>query len=169
LSGLALGYTPQGAPDYGLDRARFRQTGARYAVFLHGTARPEKQWSEENWIALGQALARDGLDFVLPWGTDEERVRSGRIAEALPRARVPDRAPLDDVAKLIAGADFVVGVDTGLLHLAAAFAVPLVAIFAGSEPKLTGPVGKGPLAVLGTQSAPPSVDAVEQAVEGVLR
>ena len=169
LSGLALGYTPQGAPDFGLDRARFREAGSRYAVLLHATARPEKQWPVEHWVALGHALSRDGLDFVLPWGTPEERARSEAIAARLPRARVPARAPLDAVAKLIAGADFVVGVDTGLLHLAAAFGVPLVAIFAGSEPTLTGPVGTGPLAVLGTDGAPPSVEAVRQAVEGILR
>lgn len=164
LTGLALGYTPQGAPDYGLDRARLRQPGPRYAVFLHATARPEKQWPVGHWIALGNALAQDGRQIVLPWGTPEEKERSERIAAALPNARVPERMPLDQVAKVMAGADHVVGVDTGLLHLAAAFAVPLVAIFTGSEPKLTGPVGSGPLAVLGTHGSPPSVDEVIAAV-----
>ena len=167
LCGLALGYTPQGAPDFGLDRARFAAKGARYAVLLHATARPEKEWPEANWIALGKALGRDGLELVLPWGTESERVRSERIASALTRARVPERAPLDAVAKLIAGAELVVGVDTGLLHLAAALGVPLVAIFAGSKPVLTGPVGQGPIAVLGADGAPPSVDAIGKAVEGV--
>ena len=71
---------------------------------------------------------------------------------------MPERAPLDAVARLIAGAQFVVGVDTGLMHLAAALGVPLVAIFAGSEPGLTGPVGSGPITVLGAQGAPPSVE-----------
>ena len=56
LSGLALGYTPQGAPDFGLDRARLAAPGERYAVLLHATARPGKQWPEAHWIALGHAL-----------------------------------------------------------------------------------------------------------------
>ena len=51
------------------------------------------------------------------------------------------------------------------MHLAAALGVPLVAIFAGSKPGLTGPVGSGPLAVLGAHGAPPSVDEVSEAVE----
>jgi len=169
LSGLALGYTPQGAPDFGLDRARFAVPGERYAVLLHATARASKQWPEENWIALGQALAVRGLDLVLPWGTADEQARSKRIAAALPRARVPERQPLDEVARLIAGAEFVIGVDTGLLHLAAALGVPLVAIFSGSKPGLTGPIGSGPLAVLGAEGAPPSVDEVNEAVEKVVR
>jgi heptosyltransferase-1 len=173
LSGLALGYVPQGAPDFGLDRARFANSGPRYAVLLHATARPGKQWPEANWIALGNSLGRQGIEqglaLVLPWGTPPERARSERIAAALPRARVPERAPLDAVARLIAGAEFVVGVDTGLMHLAAALGVPLVAIFAGSKPSLTGPVGSGPLAVLGTQGAPPTVEAVREAVEAFAR
>ena len=164
LSGLALGYEPEGAPDFGLDRARLASPGQRYAVLLHATARPEKEWPLENWIALGNVLGRDGLELVLPWGTPPERARSEAIAAALPRARVPDQAPLDAVARLIAGAQFVVGVDTGLLHLAAALGVPLVAIFAGSKPSLTGPVGSGPLAVLGAEGKPPSVEAVTDAV-----
>ncbi len=165
LSGLALGFMPQGAPDFGLDRGRFAASGERYAVLLHATARPEKEWPEAHWIALGHALGGAGLDLVLPWGSASERERSERIAAALPRARVPERAPLDAVARLIAGAQFVVGVDTGLMHLAAALGVPLVAIFAGSKPGLTGPVGSGPIVILGADEAPPTVAAVASAVE----
>ena len=165
LTGLALGYTPQGAPDFGLARARFQTAGPRSAVLLHATARPEKEWPEAHWIALGYALARKGLEIVLPWGAEPERRRAERIAAALPQARVLDRQPLDSVARLIAGAALVVGVDTGLLHLAAAFGVPLVAIFAGSRPHLTAPVGSGSMRVLGAYGAAPAVQEVEQAVE----
>ena len=98
---------------------------------------------------------------------------SGRAAIALPlpcqNSSVPERAPLDQVAKLIAGAQYVVGVDTGLMHLAAAFGVPLVAIFTGSDPGLTGPVGNGRMTVLGADGAPPSVDAVVDAVAKIAR
>ena len=167
LTGRALGYEPQGAPDFGLDRAGLAKPEGRYAIFLHATARAEKQWPEENWIALGKALGQGCLALVLTWGTEQERARSERLATVIPNARVAERQPLDQVARLIAGAEFVVGVDTGLLHLAAALGVPLVAIFAGSEPSLTKPVGNGPLAVLGAQGAPPSVDAVRKAVESL--
>ncbi len=163
LTGLALGYLPEGPPDFGLDRAQLASPGARYAVLLHATARADKEWPEANWIALGHALSAKGIELVLPWGTDAERARSTRIAAALPGGSVPDREPLDAVARLIAGAQFVVGVDTGLLHLAAALGVPLVAIFSGSKPTLTGPVGSGPITVLGAEGAPPSVEAVRDA------
>jgi len=168
LSGLALGYSPQGAPDFGLDRARFSRTASGYGLLLHATARPEKLWPEEHWITLGKKLDRH-IELRLPWGTDLERARSERIAAAVPGARLEERKPLDQVAALIAGAQFVLGVDTGLLHLAAALGVPLVAICTGSRPGLTGPVGSGPIAILGTDGAPPAVDAVIEAVAKVVR
>lgn len=169
LTGSALGYVPQGEPDFGLDRARLKIAGPRYAIFLHATAREEKQWPEANWIALGKALGRAGLSFVLPWGSEIERVRSERLAAALPHARVLERQPLDKVASLIANADYVIGVDTGLLHLAAALGVPLVAIFTGSDPRLTKPAGNGRLAVLGAEGAPPSVEEVRAAIDVIVR
>jgi heptosyltransferase-1 len=168
LSGLALGYTPQGAPDFGLKLAHNAGVAQRYVVLLHATARPEKQWPEAHWITLGKALSRD-VEVVLPWGTESERARSERIAGGVPGARIPAYAPLDRLAELLSGSRCVVGVDTGLLHLAAALSVPLVAIFTGSNPNLTGPVGRGPITVLGVDGEPPSVDAVIDAAAKIVR
>jgi heptosyltransferase I len=168
LTGLALGYKPQGSADYGLDRGRLASSTFPYAVLLHATARSEKQWPEKNWIAIGSVLGRQ-LELILPWGNELERARSESIAAHVRNARVPPQAPLDQVAKLIAGAQYVVGVDTGLLHLAAAMAVPLVAIFIGSKPNLTGPLGRGPMHVLGDVGKPPSVDDVIGAIEKIVR
>ena len=169
LSGLALGYAPDEALDFGLDRARIgKDSTSRYGLLLHATARREKQWPDADWIAFAKLFAQR-FELLIPWGTEAERARSEHIAAAVPGARVPDRAPLDQVAKLIAGAQFVVGVDTGLLHLAAALGVPVVAIFAGSKPALTGPMGRGRLSILGDDGKPPSVDAVVEAVETIIR
>jgi heptosyltransferase-1 len=166
LTGQVLGYVPEGEVDFGLDRGKLaRPTDAPYAVLLHATARLAKQWPEERWIALGSALAARGTDLVLPWGTEPERQRSERIAAALPKARVPDRQPLDQMARLIAGAQLVVGVDTGLLHLAAALRVPLVGVFVGSEPGLTGPMGQGPIAIVGRNGTTPAADEVLAALD----
>ena len=168
LIGSVLGYTPEGAPDYGLDCTRLRDTGQRTAVLLHATARPEKEWPEANWISLARSFAKRGLTPLLLWGSDNERARAQRIASQVPEARVPKRAPLDQVARLIAGAELVVGVDTGLLHLAAALGVPLVAIFSGSKPQLTAPVGSGPMRVLGTFGKAPNLADVEEAMSALL-
>src|SRR5262249_26091440 len=129
------------------------------------TAERNKEWPVEHWIALGQALSARNLRLVLPWGNDRERERSRAIAAGVPNADVPDLAPLDAVARLIAGAALVVGVDTGLLHLAGALGVPLAAIFLGSEPDLTGPVGQGQIAVLGGKGEVPTAAAAIAAID----
>lgn len=168
LTGAALGYVPEGGVDFGLDPERLRPAGAgRYAVLLHATARPEKQWPEDRWIATGRALQTHDLGLVIPFGSDVERDRSRLIASAL-AADVPERQPLDAMARLLAGAAVVVGVDTGLVHLAAALRVPLVALFTGSEPRLTGPMGSGPIAVVGRNGGVPSVVDVVAAAERVI-
>jgi heptosyltransferase-1 len=125
LTAAALGYKPDGAPDYGLDRERFRSDAPPYAVFLHATARTEKEWPVACWVELAAALARRDIDIVLPWGSDTERERAQAIAAQAPNTKVAEKMDLERIAGLIAGAQFVAGVDTGLLHLAAAFGVPL--------------------------------------------
>jgi heptosyltransferase-1 len=166
LTGLALGYAPAGAIDFGLDRKKLAAPAASpYGILLHATARPEKEWPETSWIALGRQLEARGTALVLPWGSEAERARSHRIAGALAAATLPERQPLDRVARLIAGASFVVGVDTGLLHLAAALGVPLTAIFVGSEPGLTGPMGQGSIEIVGGRDQSPPVADVIAAFE----
>jgi heptosyltransferase-1 len=168
LTAQALGYAPDGPLDFGLDRAAL-MSGAptREAVLLHATARPEKEWPVANWVALAQCVAARGYMPVLPWGNEAERRRSVEIARVVPGARVPDLQPLDEVARILARAAFVVGVDTGLLHVAAALGVPLAAIFVGTEPGQHGPLGSGKIEIVGALGAMPPVAEVSAAVERI--
>lgn len=164
LTGLSLGYVPDPAIDYGLVKPR-RSGDARYAVLFHGTSRAAKEWREIDWIGTGKWLHAQGLQVVLPWGNERERLRSERLTAAIPGSRVLDRLPLDETAKVIANAALVVGVDTGLLHLAAAYEVPLIAVFLATDPGLTGPVGNGPITVVGGKDIYPSFERVIEAAE----
>lgn len=167
LTGLALGYTVEGAPDFGLDREKLAGvTREPYAIFLHATAQTGKEWPEENWLALAKEL-EGTTALLLPFGSPAEQARSERLASQLANTRVPIGRPIDEMARLIAGASFVVGVDTGILHLAAALSVPLVGIFCGSEPALTGPIGPGRIEVVGSKGAIPPVKEVLAAVARV--
>jgi heptosyltransferase I len=170
LCGLALGYQPATPIDFGLDRAAIAgKPAACYAVLVHATAQPGKQWAGAHWIAVAQGVCARGYEVVLPWGDEAERARSLAIAAAGgdKRCRVPERRPLDEVAALIAGASLLVGVDTGLVHVAAALGVPLVAIFTGSEPGLTGPMGSGPIEIVGGKGAAPGPADVLAALDRV--
>lgn len=167
LTGRALGYQPSPEIDYGLVPPPLTDA-ARYAVLLHGTSRTAKEWPEADWIAIGQWLRRRGLDVVLPWGTDVERLRSERLAAAIPDSRILPKQRLDATAREIGNAALVVGVDTGLLHLAAGYRVPLLGIYLATDPALTGPRGAGPMQVLGGKGAAPSSAHAIAAIEQLL-
>ena len=142
LAGLALGYQPEGAADYGIRppaiaRPAWLAAGA-YAVLLHATSRADKLWDEANWIALGSYLHERNIRCALPWGSAAEQARSLRLAAAIPDAVVPPRLNLNEAAALLGGARAVIGVDTGLAHLAAALGVPTVGIYTATDPALTG-------------------------------
>lgn len=170
LTAAALGYKAEGKTDYGIDRRRIAPVSdAPYALLFHATAQERKEWPQERWIEVGRALEAKGITPLLPWGNDRERARSERIRSALKSARVPDKLPLGETAGLIAGATLVAGVDTGLLHLAAALEVPLVAIFIATKPGLSGPVSSGPMTTLGTAGEMPSAAEVIAALEALPR
>ena len=164
LTGLSLGYAINDGLNYGLAKPK-KNDDARYAVLLHGTSRASKEWREVDWIGTGKWLRGQGLDVVLPWGSDIERLRSERLAAAIPGAKILERQPLDATAKIIANASLVVGVDTGLLHLAAAYGVPLIAVFLATDPGLTGPVGSGLITVIGGKDSYPSFERAIEAAQ----
>jgi heptosyltransferase-1 len=165
LTCLSLGYRPPEEVDYGLIRSP-RTDSQRYAVLLHGTSRSAKEWRVEDWIETGRWLSAKGLQIVLPWGTEAERLLSERLSRDIAGSRVLPRQSLDLTAQVIGNAALVIGVDTGLMHLAAAYRVPLVGIYDSTDPGLTGPVGSGCMAVLGGRNGPP---AARQAIEAAER
>jgi heptosyltransferase-1 len=172
LAAEALGYRIHegGADtDYGLQRisgAAKLATSPRhhYVVLLHGTSRAEKCWPEDAWIAVGQRLSAEGTTCVLPWGSADEQARSRRIAAVVHGALVPDRAPLDALAGMLAGSAAVIGVDTGLMHLAVALGRPVVGIFAATDPLLTGAFGSHCAVNVGNASTAPLVGEVLEAL-----
>lgn len=158
LAAAALGYAVDGDCDYGLapGAGATLDMPQPFAILLTMTSRDDKLWPEEHWRALGAAVAAKGIHCVLPWGSEEERHRCARIATAIPRAVVPRRLSLTELARLAREAAFVVGVDTGLAHLGAALGRPTLGIYCGSDPGLTG-LHAGPSAKsIGAAGAPPT-------------
>jgi len=174
LTGMALGFVPDHACNYGLRvegelSAQLRaQAPVSYALLLTMTSRDSKLWPEERWHALGTWLLEKGVHCVLPWGTDDERHRCVRLATAIPGAVVLERMQFADLARLARGARCVVGVDTGLTHLMAALEVPAVGLYCGSNPALTGLYGSGWVHNLGAAGRPPEVADVQRALAGLL-
>mgnify|MGYP001586574803 CR=1 FL=1 len=167
LTAAANGYRVGEVMNYGLQlpvQTLDWLSNTPYAVLLTATSRLDKEWSEENWIALGRRCLAAGVRPVFPWGSALERERAERLAQALPSALIAPKLSLSDAAILLAGSQIVVGVDTGLVHLAAAVDVPVVAIFCASDPDLTGVRAAGYALNLGRNGKPPTIEQVWDAV-----
>lgn len=172
LAAAALGYSLDGLPlDYGIAAAPLAADwlpASEYAVLLTATSRTAKEWPEDDWHALGTALIATGLRCVLPGGSESERARARRLAGKLGRAVSAPAMNLTELASLLAGARIVIGVDTGLVHLAAALGRPTIAIYCASDPALTGVLADTPHHNLGAPGAPPAAAEVIAAAQELL-
>jgi heptosyltransferase I len=140
LCARALGYAMPDVMRYGLHAAAPTATQARCVAFVHGTSRDDKLWPEANWIEIGQRLVAEGHTIGLPHGSDEERIRSERIASALgTQAQVWPRLDLGTLTDRLAACDGVIGVDSGLSHIAVALDLPHVQIYNFDTAWRTGP------------------------------
>lgn len=171
LVAAALDYAVGGEPDYGIavPPAAFDWLPARpYVVLLTATSRDDKLWPDEHWLALGRALQGQGVRAVLPAGTQPERERASRLAAGIPDAVAAPPLYIPDLAAVLAGAQAVVGVDTGLTHLAVALDVPTVALYTATDPGLTGVLGRGFCRNLGGKAQIPEVSAVLAELQATL-
>ena len=124
---------------------------SRYAMVMHAASWPTKLWPEEHWRALLPRIAVGGRGIILPWGGAEEKARAERLAAGVPGAVVLPRVMAGaELARVIAAAEFAVGLDSGLMHLAAALGVPGVWLYGPTDPGLTGPYGEGQTVIQST-------------------
>jgi heptosyltransferase-1 len=170
LGAGALQYTVEGPPrfDLGCDARPAVTVHAPYAVLLINASRLTKLWPNERWIEVERALAARGLLSVLFWGSEQEGQRTRELAAQMQRAVVAPRSSLDAIAASLAGARVIVGVDTGLSHLAAALGRPTVAVYCDYDPGLVGLVGDGPVASLGGANVQTTASQAIQAIERVM-
>ena len=163
LAALALGYTTQDAAAVRWQFAAATPTNT--VAFAHGMTRADNEWSPQNWLALGHALIAQGFSLALPQSNDAELARAQALAQAWgSQASVWPRGSLADVTRRMAACAGVVGVDSGLSHIAVALGLPHVQIFSQDRAWRAGPVGTAfQMAVGGTFT--PDVPAVLQAWE----
>ncbi len=143
LFAQALEYEPEKASlSYGVDTARLPATPypAPYLVFLHGTTWLSKHYPESHWQRLAELAGDAGYRVLLPWGNPEERRRAQRLA-ATRGTEVLPALELSRLAGVLAGATGVIGVDTGLAHLASALERPGVFLYGPTDVALTGVAG----------------------------
>lgn len=169
LVAQALNYSLEGMANYAIRPPLINSpawlSDDPYIVLLHATSRADKLWDEAHWIALGDYLHHAGIRCVLPWGSALEKARSQRLAAAIPNAIWPPQLNLNEMTALLAKAHAVIGVDTGLNHLAAALNIPTIGIYTATDPGLTGLHAAGMAINLGNIGRAPQLSEVIDALQ----
>lgn len=195
LAGLTFGYQHAGLPDFGLQafarqatqapepvvevgsgglnaaelpRLHHVDTERGYAVIMPSASRDDKLWPEEDWRVVFRRLREAGCTLKLLAGNEQEAERAQLLVAGMEGAEVMPRMDLSAVAKLLAGARLMVGLDSGLTHLSAALGRPTIGIYRASTPVRTPLVGSNYTASLGDRGASPSREAVMASVEQAL-
>ena len=153
LCALALGYTLDGPAHFGLKPGEYvalpqDPTGGPGNSFVprkacvalvHGSSRADKQWPVASWVELGQRLNHSGFAVALAHGNAAEKVVSETIAAQLDDAWVWPSLGLDAVTDAMSQCAGVIGVDSGLSHIAVALGLPHVQIYNFDTAWRTGP------------------------------
>ena len=149
------GDRPQAADGHRAPRLVFSETEVDAALMAAGLRRrgywafapgaeygPSKRWPAEHYAELARSLHRSsGLPLVLLGSPAEAPLCREIAAMAGPASRVLAGAlSLQQAMALIAAARGVVSNDSGLMHVAAAFGVPQVAVFGSTSPLHTPPL-----------------------------
>jgi heptosyltransferase-1 len=171
VAAVALQYAVDGPAHFNLQAPATQPSwmpASACAVFFHGTARAAKQWAPANWVQLGASLAARGLTVLLPWGSEDEKLAAQSLAAQIPNAQVLPKLLLMEAVALAQGAALVVGVDTGLTHVAAAFNRPTIELYCDSPRWKTQGDWSDNIVNLGDAGQPPSVEQVSLAVAQLL-
>lgn len=186
LAAAALGYPLSGAPVFGLQWrpgggagrlpdgtqgvAAEARDAAPLLVLVHGSSRADKLWPETHWIAFGRRAIADGWRLALPRADAAELARAERLKAALGDAvDIWPAMSLDALVDRMGGAQGVIGVDSGLSHIAVALDLPHVQLYNFPTAWRTGPQPEhGHRHQVSVEARPaPSLEAVWQAWLGV--
>jgi lipopolysaccharide heptosyltransferase II len=122
--------------------ARAKELGlGEFVIFAPGANSDSKRLPLPAFGELGRRLAREGIRPVVLGGpADHELARA--ILEACPGAvDLTGQSGLAESAAWICAARALVGVDSGLAHLAAAAGIPTLAVYGPTRPRHSAPLG----------------------------
>jgi ADP-heptose:LPS heptosyltransferase len=108
------------------------QTVVQHGILHPFASLPSKTWGASRFLEVAAHMRDCGIDPVFVAGPDDD-------VSAFRDFRVIRGAPLAEVKSLMAGAQIFIGNDSGPAHIAAAFGVPVVALFGASNPVTWAP------------------------------
>jgi len=105
---------------------------------------PAKRWFPERFAAVAERIRREYGAAVLLFGSagDAEQADTVCRSTAAPLINLAGKTSLHEAYSLIGACDLYISNDSGLMHLAGALNIPLVAIFGSTNHVTTAPAGE---------------------------
>jgi lipopolysaccharide heptosyltransferase II len=106
---------------------------------------PAKRWLPERFAEVAQAVSSQTQVRWILYGTSKDGAAGEIISQALGHNCVNriGQTTIEQLIDELRTCRLLLTNDTGAMHLASLLAVPTVAIFGSTEPRLTGPLGNG--------------------------
>ena len=121
-----------------------RESRGLVGISPGATYGPAKQWFPERYGALADRIARNLDASVLIFGNEGDKKVASEVRQNA-RASLIDltgMTTLGQAIALISRCRLFITNDSGLMHVAAALGIPVVAIFGSTDPERTGPLGE---------------------------
>jgi heptosyltransferase-3 len=131
-------------------RTRIRSEHPKPYVVCHpwasGFKKEMREWPTDHWQALAANLLRSGWNVVFSGGPSDAEESRKLVAGILPDggglSDAAGKYSIDETAALLEASRGVVSVNTGIMHLAAALDVPIVALHGPTNPLRWGPLSR---------------------------
>lgn len=143
------------------------QLSSPYVVLHPGAAFRYKEWTISGWRSIARRFVDSGQTVVVTGGAgDSEKYYLDRIFQGLRVLRADGLLSWAELAGVLIRARYFVGVDTSVMHLAAACGITGSAIYGPTDPALWGPHSRAatqPIQVI--QSRLPCVPCQQEGCE----
>jgi len=105
---------------------------------------PAKQWFPERYGAVADRIAKNLDAAVLIFGNEGDKKVASEVRQnaRIPLVDLTGMTTLEQAMALISRCRLFLTNDSGLMHVAAALGIPVVAIFGSTDPERTGPLGE---------------------------
>jgi len=134
--------------------------GRPFAILAVGAGDPIRRWPQAQFVELGlRLIGTYNFDIVVVGGAAERDVVAGVVA-GLPKERVSGWVdlPLAELTAKVARAALLVGLGSGVAHLAATLCVPTISLLSGVSPlDVWRPIGPRVVNLTGQTSCSPCV------------
>lgn len=133
-----------------------------FHAYPGGAMENQRKWPEARWVELGQWLYKKyGVRIMLSGAptdrADAEYIESLLRGRGVPAESIAGTYSLGEMVNVLAKAELVISVNTGIMHLAAAVCVPLIALHGATSERRWGPLSDKAVVVKSGEACQPCI------------